>query len=82
MAKAIKVYAGGIHGLVHAAVREDGQVFRRYQEKSRYGYRWGAWRAAEKVDPADLPATLSSGFSTLFPVDGCIYRKFAARLPG
>ena len=29
MAKAIKTYTGGIHGLVQAAVREDGALFQR-----------------------------------------------------
>lgn len=69
MAKAIKAYAGGIHGLVHAAVREDGALFKRYQDKTPWGYRWGKWQHAGSVDVKDLPATISSGFSTLFPTD-------------
>jgi len=69
MAKAIKAYAGGIHGLVHAAVRSDGALFKRYQDKTPYGYRWGAWKLSGSVDVNNLPATISSGFSTLYPTD-------------
>lgn len=75
MAKAIKTYAGGIHGLVEAAVRPDGALFKRYQDKTPWGYRWGAWKLSGSVDVNNLPATLPSGFSTLFP------KAFNVRLP-
>jgi len=77
--KAIKKYTGGIHGLVQAAVREDGVLFKRYQDKTPYGYRWGAWKREGVLDVANLPSELSSGFSTLRPVTVC--RDFGCRLP-
>lgn len=43
MAKAIALYKGGIHSLKETAVRTDGVVFSRYQSRTPYGYRWGAW---------------------------------------
>jgi len=68
MSKAVKIYKGGIHSLVEAAIRTDGVEFRRYQNKTPYGYRWTAWRASgPRHDVSSLPACLSSGFSTLYP---------------
>lgn len=67
MPKAIATYAGGIHGLVHAAIRADGALFKRYQERTRYGYKWPAWKFIETIDPKNIPATISSGFSDLVP---------------
>ena len=75
MAKAIKTYAGGIHGLIEAAVRADGALFQRFQDKSPWGYRWGAWKRYGSVDPANLPTELSAGFATLRP------REKSVRLP-
>lgn len=63
--KAIAIYKGGIHGLIEYAVREDGQMFARYQDRGPYGYRWGSWREKEKIDVAALPASIESGFSLL-----------------
>jgi hypothetical protein len=34
---------------VHFAMRADGKWFTRFQNRSIYGYRWGAWR--ETVAP-------------------------------
>lgn len=79
MAKAIKTYAGGINGLVQAAVRADGAMFKRYQDKSPWGYKWGSWKLAGQVDPNNLPAEISSGFSTLRPTN--VYSSFNPRLP-
>lgn len=68
MAKAIKVYKGGIHSLIEAAVRADGAEFRRYQNKTLFGYRWTAWRATGmQHDVTNLPTSLSAGFSTMYP---------------
>lgn len=79
MAKAIKTYTGGIHGLIQAAVREDGALFQRYQNKTPWGYRWTAWMLQGQLDPANLPECIESGFSTLRPPS--IYQAFNARLP-
>lgn len=79
--KAIKLYRGGVHGLVEYAVREDGALFSRFQDRGPYGYRWGAWRASGRMDPNSLPPCIESGFSTLYPSDPT-YRPFAKlRLP-
>jgi hypothetical protein len=46
MAKAIAIFTGGIQNIRQVAIREDGVVFSRGQERDpRYGYRWSAWRA-------------------------------------
>lgn len=79
--KPVAKYEGGIQERVQAAVRNDGQVFRRYQSKGAYGYVWSAWRQAERISTAAMPLSLSSGFSTLFKVDGDTYRNFPCRLP-
>lgn len=79
MAKAIKTYTGGINGLVQAAVRTDGALFKRYQEKSPWGYKWTAWKLSGQVDPSNPPSEISSGFSTLRPPS--IYQEFTPRLP-
>jgi hypothetical protein len=82
MAKAVRTYKGGIHGLIHAAILSDGVIFIRYQSKTAHGYRWGKWSAIGKCDPGQIPDTLSAGFSTLHMASG-IYDKSLvnARLP-
>lgn len=70
MARAIGLYAGGVHALTEVAVRADGTVFQRWQEKDvRYGYRWTRWSATGEVlgenARASLPASRSAGFSML-----------------
>jgi hypothetical protein len=67
--KAIKLYRGGISGLTEYAVREDGALFARFQDRGPRGYRWGAWKPRGKVDPKNLPAFIESGFSCLYPAD-------------
>ncbi len=63
--KAIGLYKGGIHGLIEYAVREDGTLFARYQDRGPFGYRWGSWKEKGKIDVAALPASIQSGFSVL-----------------
>ena len=79
MAKAVKKYKGGVHSLIEAAVRGDGALFCRYQNKTMYGYRWSAWVKKGRLDVLNLPGTITAGFSELFPVD--CYTDFACRLP-
>ena len=71
MTKAIALYTGGIQSLTEVAIREDGRVFQRYQNRDpRYGYRWGAWKATGEVlgeNARNNPEqSRSAGFSTLF----------------
>jgi len=70
MAKAIALYEGGIHGLTERAIRDDGAVFVRYQDKTPWGYRWGAWKATGEVlghNQRNNPETMIEfGFSKLF----------------
>lgn len=80
MAKAIAKYSGGITGLVEIAIRADGQVFRRYQNKGAYGYCWTAWKAGETVDVENLPGSFTAGFGNAYPVRDS-YSDFKCRLP-
>ena len=69
MAKPIALYEGGITGLIEKAVRQDGTIFARYQNKTIYGYRWSAWKPEGKFTEEqieNLPFQLEAGFSTLF----------------
>jgi hypothetical protein len=82
MAKAIAIFAGGITELRQAAVREDGAVFTRWQERHpRYGYRWGAWRATGETlgeNARQNITELQNGFATLRkaePNDCCINNR-------
>lgn len=79
MAKAIAKWKGGIHSLVEAALRGDGVLFNRYQNKTPYGYRWSAWKEAGKIDINAIPETIPSGFATLRKPG--MYNDFSARLP-
>lgn len=79
MAKAIKTYTGGIHSLIQAAVREDGALFQRSQDRTPWGYRWSAWRFVRQLNVESLPTEISAGFSTLRPPS--VYTAFKARLP-
>lgn len=79
----VALYTGGIHSLIEVAVRDDGVVFRRYQNRDpRYGYRWTAWSATSERWGDNLRAnpepTRSAGFATLFLRTGEANR----RLPG
>ena len=69
MAKAIAIYEGGTHSRTQVAIREDGQVFERRQDRTRYGYRWSAWSQTGDRWGDNLRAnpepTRSAGFSTL-----------------
>lgn len=69
MAKAIAIFTGGITELRQRAVREDGAVFARSQERDpRYGYRWTAWRATGEALGANAAANIGemgAGFATL-----------------
>ena len=77
--KAIKKYTGGIHFLIQAAIAEDGRLFTRTQDKTRWGYSWGKWKEKGKLDVNNLPGTIPAGFSTLYPTSK--YNDFGARLP-
>lgn len=79
MAKAIKTYDGGINFRVQAAVRTDGALFIRTQNKGRYGYAWGAWRFRTQLDTENLPGTIQAGFANLYPTN--FYTAFNPRLP-
>lgn len=54
--------------IVHYAQRSDGQWFVRYQERTIYGRRWGAWRptacgpdySRETGRKARLPAAVAA----------------------
>lgn len=69
MAKAVAIFTGGITELRQYAIREDGAVFKRFQEKHpRFGYRWTTWTATGEVvgDNARNGMTeMQSGFCTL-----------------
>lgn len=69
MAKAIAIFVGGIQELRQVAVREDGAVFKRFQEKDpRFGYRWSAWKPTGEVlgeNARNGIEDMPSGFCTL-----------------
>lgn len=49
------IYSYGIDHLIQQAQRADGQWFERHQDRTPYGYRWGAWRkCCGKNDRASL----------------------------
>jgi len=75
MAKPIATWAGGIHSLTQFAARADGALFQRHQNRTPYGYRWGAWRQVGNVDTTALPTSISAGFSN------CYRSLVSARLP-
>ena len=77
--KAIAKYAGGFTFKAQAAVRADGAIFRRVQEKTAWGYRWTAWRKSGSCDPASPPETIPCGFSDLRRPT--FYTDFNPRLP-
>lgn len=79
MAKAIAKWTGGIHSKIQAAARPDGVLFRRSQDKTRFGYQWGKWRRIGEVDPQNVPSSLTAGFAMLFHPNQ--YDDFNARLP-
>ena len=64
--KILATYKGGIHSLIHAAIRSDGALFKRHQRKTSYGYQWSAWRLEQFVSTENIPLSLNAGFSTLF----------------
>ena len=79
MSKAVAIWTGGVHELRHYALREDGQMFKRFQSRGRYGYKWSAWEPAmgigQAMDMSNLPTTVSSGFATLYrctPHSACL----------
>jgi len=67
MAKAVALYEGGITERREVAVREDGAVYSRGQERHpRFGYRWSAWAPTGRtLDVAALPEVVSAGFADL-----------------
>lgn len=69
MAKAIKTYAGGINFKAQAAIRADGVIFMRVQERTRFGLNWTPWKERGVCDPANPPATIPCGFSDLRPAN-------------
>lgn len=62
----IKAYTGGIHALMEAAVNSRGECFIRHQDKTRWGYRWTAWKSWKQFNPDNLPNSIEAGFSTLW----------------
>lgn len=67
MAKAIQAWEGGLSGKIELAVRGDGVLFRRVQNKDpRYGYVWTKWVEIGKLDVDNLPFSIEQGFSTCF----------------
>ncbi len=44
------IFEYGIQSRIQQAQRADGQWFKRYQEKGRYGYRWSAWKPVASKD--------------------------------
>lgn len=75
----IAKFVGGIHARVQVAVRHDGVVFQRFQNKTFRGYQWSKWQTRGTVDPFNVPSSMSSGFSTLYAPD--FYTDFNPRLP-
>ena len=51
------IFEYGIHERIQQAQRADGQWFKRYQAKTRFGYRWTAWKP---VAAKDERATLNT----------------------
>ena len=78
--KIVRAYQGGIQGLIQHVIRDDGAGFRRYQNKTPRGYRWGAWKFTGNHCLNNLPGGIAAGFSTLYhvaktdPVYGHLYR--------
>jgi hypothetical protein len=59
MSKAVAIYTGGITERREVAVRDDGMVFRRCQDKGRYGYFWTKWTTStQRIDVGQLPDVL------------------------
>lgn len=77
--KIVKKYAGGINFLAQAAIRADGALFMRVQERGPYGYKWSPWRLKRTIDPLNPPNTVAAGFANLYPVNR--YNDFGCRLP-
>lgn len=72
MAKAIAIFTGGITELRQAAIRDDGAVFIRMQERTRFGLSWSAWRATGEVlgeNSRQGMAEIQCGFATLRKAD-------------
>ncbi len=60
----VAAWEGGIHGLIELALRQDGTLFRRVQDKdSRFGYRWSKWTEIGKLDVKNPPSMIEQGFS-------------------
>ncbi len=68
MSKAIAIFTGGVTELRQAAIREDGAVFTRGQNRTRFGYQWSAWRATGEIlghNARAATAEIACGFATL-----------------
>jgi hypothetical protein len=49
------IFEYGIHERIQQAQRADGQWFKRYQQKGRFGYVWTRWKpVAAKDERANL----------------------------
>ena len=70
MARAIALFTGGIHEGRQYAIREDGAVFKRFQERHpAYGWRWTRWIATGETlgeNARQNLDTVQSGFCTLY----------------
>jgi len=82
VARAIALFTGGIHEGRQYAVRVDGAVFKRFQEKHhRYGWRWTKWTGTGETLGENARYnldTMQSGFCTLHratPNDSCINNR-------
>ena len=73
MSKAIAIFTGGVTELRQAAIRTDGAVFTRIQDRDpRFGFRWSAWNATGEVlgeNSRNNLDTVDCGFASLRKAD-------------
>jgi hypothetical protein len=62
MSKCIAAWHGGINFIMQYAASDGGVLYKRFQERSRYGVKWGKWQYAGTVDIRQLPSTIPAGF--------------------
>ena len=82
MAKATSFFAT-CHG-TECAYSEHGQVFKRYQNRTPYGYRWSAWAKCGDVGSESYPTDateLQCGFNKAYLEAPGGYRFKQVRLP-
>jgi len=69
--RAIAGYEGGVNFLMQYGIKEDGAVYKRFKEKSQYGYVWGKWDRdnSKMVDPKNLPLSIPAGFGNAYRIE-------------